>query len=926
MRGDDPPDGGDPAVDRRAAVAGRSLPEVSTDAEVSLTVVRIRIDGEACEASADETLLQVLRRTGRAVPALCSDDRLTPHPVCRMCLVEVSDSPRPVPACATHPVEGLQVRTRSPCLDSHRRTTLEALARRHPAEAPGAAVRTRFADLLQEYGLVDARHGSADPALVDDSHPYIHVDMSRCIDCDRCVRVCAEVQGQFVWQACERGDRTRIRPDSGTTLLASSCVACGACVTACPSGALQDKTVRERGAPSQYTRTVCPYCGVGCELDVGTSAGRITQVLPAMDATVNRGHLCVKGRYAFDFVDHPDRLQTPLLRTATGWRPVAWSEAIACIAERLRGVLARHGPDAAAVLGSARATNEESYVAQKFARVVLATNNVDCCARVCHAPSAAALVDVLGTGAATGTFADIELARTILVCGANATEAHPVVGARIRQQALRGANLIVIDPRRIELARVPGALHLAAAPGTDVPLLNAMACAIVEQGLADEAFVRAQVDAGDAFRAHVARFSPEQVGPAVGVAPQLIREAARRYAGERPSVAFNGIGMTEQVQGTDGVTALINLALLTGNLGKPGTGVNPLRGQNNVQGAAHMGCEPSSLTGAARLADAAPGFARLWGAPIPRRAGLRLPGMLEAAGRGALKALWAIGYDVLLTSPNAAQTRRDLAALELLIVQDIFLNETARELAHVVLPSACAFEKDGTFMNAERRVQRVRRAVAPPGEARADWEPLCDVARAMGHGRGFAFSSAEQIWDEIRQVWPAGRGISYARLESAGLQWPCPDEAHPGTPRLYSGGFPAGARPALRCLAPAPAPEAPSPDYPFVLVTGRSLYQFNAGTMTMRTPNRALRPTDLLEMAPEDAARCGFRDGDRARVESRFGAVVLPLHVTDASAPGRLFATFADPATFLNRVTGPWRDARTDTPAYKVTAVRLERL
>ena len=901
-----------------SAMSNTAAPSASSDA------LNLRIDGKACQASADETLLQVLHRHGYRVPTLCSDDRLTPHPVCRMCVVEVSGCAHPVPACATRPAEGMEIRTQSALLDSHRRLTLESLARHHPPDALGAEAESDFVRLLREYGVSQDLHGKPDPALVDDSHPYIHVDMSRCVDCYRCVRVCAEVQGQFVWQACERGDRVAIRPDSGTTLLASSCVGCGACVTACPSGALQDKTVLERGAPMQHTRTICPYCGVGCELDVGTRAGRITQVLPAMDAVVNRGHLCVKGRYAFDFVDHPDRLTTPLIRTANGWQPVPWGEAIAFVAERLRTVLAEHGPDAAAVLGSARSTNEENYVAQKFARVVLATNNVDCCARVCHAPSAAALGDMLGTGAATSAFADIELARTILVCGANATEAHPIVGARIRQQALRGASLIVIDPRRGELARLPGALHLAVPPGWDVPVLNAMACAILEQGLADETFVRAHVDGWDAFRDHVAGFRPEEVGAAAGIAPHLIREAARRYAGDRPSIAFNGIGMTEHVQGTEGVTALINLALLTGNLGKPGTGVNPLRGQNNVQGAAQMGCEPSLLTGSARPADAGSRFERVWGAAIPHRAGLRLPGMLEAAGRGELKALWAIGYDVLLTSPNAAQTRRDLAALELLVVQDIFMNEIARDLAHVVFPAACSFEKDGTFMNAERRIQRVRKVVEPPGQARPDWRPLCDVARAMGSGRGFEFTSAEQIWDEIRDVWPAARGISYARLERGGLQWPCPDETHPGTPRLHVDGFASGSRPSLRCLFHSPSPEAPSPEYPFVLVTGRSLYQFNAGTMTMRTPNRALRPTDWLEISPEDAGRCGFHDGDRIRTESRYGAAVLPLRVSDACAPGQLFATFADPATCLTLVTAPWRDARTDTPAYKITAVRLE--
>lgn len=884
----------------------------------------VLIDGTRHRAADGDTLLAVLRRAGRPVPTLCHDDRLVPHAVCRLCVVEVAGSEHLVPACATPVRDGMEVRTASPAVEAHRRMTLELLARHYPAAAGGAAGESEVARLLRAYGIAAAPPAAA-PVAVDESHPYIRVDMARCIDCRRCVRICDEVQGQGVWQEWNRGDRTVIAPDSGTTLRASTCVACGACVTTCPSGALEDAMPRPLGASTARTRTVCSYCGVGCEIDVGTRAGRITDILPVMDAPVNKGHLCVKGRYAFAFVESPDRLRAPLRRTASGWREISWAEAVAFAADRLGAIVARAGADAVAVLGSARSTNEEAYVAQKFARLALGTNNVDCCARVCHAPSARALADVLGTGAATASFDDIELARTILVCGANATEAHPVIGARIRQQARRGATLIVIDPRRIELAREPGALHLAVHPGMDVPLLNAMACAIVEEGLVDEDFLRRRVDGWPAFRAHVTRFRPEAVAAACGVDAPLLREAARRFARERPAIAFNGIGMTEHVQGTDGVTALVNLALLTGNLGVPGSGVNPLRGQNNVQGAAHMGCEPATLTGGAPLAAAAPAFAAHWGAPLPARPGLRLPGMMEAAARGELRALWASGYDVLLTNPSGAETRRQLAALELLIVQDIFLTETAREFAHLVLPAAAGFEKDGTFMNAERRIQRVRRAVDPPGAARPDWQPFCEVARAMGRGDGFEFADAEQIWDEIRRVWPAGRGISWARLERGGLQWPCPDEQHPGTARLHGEAFAAGPRAALRCLDPRPQPEIASPEFPLILITGRSLYQFNAGTMTRRTANQLLRPGDVLEVSPADAAHHALADGDRVRIESRYGSTELPVHVTDTSRPGEAFATFSDPAVFVNLVTGPHRDGHTDTPAYKRTAIRLRR-
>jgi formate dehydrogenase major subunit len=532
---------------------------------------------------------------------------------------------------------------------------------------------------------------------------------------------------------------------------------------------------------------------------------------------------------------------------------------------------------------------------------------------------------MLGAGASTSAFDDIERARTLLVWGANVTEDHPVIGARIRQHALGGANLVVVDPRRIEIARVQGALHLRPRPGSDIALLNSMACVIVQERLFDEAFLRDRVDGWEAFHAFIGKFRPEDTEPVTGVPPALVREAARRYARETPSISFHGLGLTEHVQGTENVMALIDLALLTGNVGKPGTGVNPLRGQNNVQGAAHMGCEPSALTGSVRVAEGAALFERVWGAPVPRGRGMRLLAMMDAAREGRLKAMWAMGYDVALTNPDAKQTRRSLESLELLVVQDIFMCETARHFAHVVLPSACAFEKDGTFMNAERRVQRVRKVVEAPGEARPDWSALCDVARAMGRGAGFSFESAEQIWEEVRQVWPAGRGITYVRLEQSGIQWPCPDERHPGTARLHAGAFASGSKAVLRRIEHAPTSEQTSPELPFMLSTGRSLYQFNAGTMTMRTRNRVLRSTDRLDMSPADAARLGLAEGVRVRVRSRHGKIVLPLHLDDTVTAGQLFATFSDPSTLVNALTGQRCDPHSGTPEYKITAVCIEK-
>ena len=531
---------------------------------------------------------------------------------------------------------------------------------------------------------------------------------------------------------------------------------------------------------------------------------------------------------------------------------------------------------------------------------------------------------MLGTGAATNSFDDIECARTILVVGSNATENHPIVGARIRQAARRGANLIVIDPRRIELAEEADC-HLAPQPGTNPLLLNAMAAAIVEEGLVDEEFVQRRVAEFDLFRTFIASYRPETVATQCGVPAGEIRRAARLYATARPAFSAHGLGLTEHVQGTEGVMCLVNLALLTGNLGRPGSGINPLRGQNNVQGSAQMGCMPESLTGGAALGPHRERFEAVWGTPLPLTSGLDLLQMMDAASGGRFKALWAIGYDVLMTNADMHATRAAFRRMECVVVQDLFLNETAREFGTVFLPAASSFEKEGTFMNAERRIQRVRKVLAPPGEARSDWEILCDIAGAMGGGDLFAFQSPEEIWNEIRQVWPAVGGMTYERLDRQGLQWPCPTEGHPGTSTLHVDAFPSGDRAALRRVEYRPSAEAITPEYPLRLMTGRNLYHFNAGTMTGRTANILLWPADMLEMRPDDAARLEITDGDLVTVESRSGVACLPARLTDELRPGEVFCTFHDPRGAVNAVVGPGRDFWTHTPEYKVTAVRIRR-
>jgi formate dehydrogenase major subunit len=777
---------------------------------------------------------------------------------------------------------------------------------------------------LQAYGVVPAGPPPDARPPPDTSHPLLRVDLSQCIACLRCVRVCDDLQGQSVWHVLGRGADERIAWDRGERFADSSCVGCGACVDACPTAALTDAGPGQAVAVDHWTRTTCAYCGVGCELEAGSRAGVVVAARPVTTAPVNRGHLCVKGRYAWSYGSAPDRITQPLVRDGDGaWQPASWEAALTAAADGLRRIRDRHGPDSIGVLGSARATNEENYLTQKFARAVLGTNNVDCCARVCHTPTAAAMGRMLGTGAATNSFDDIEQARLLLVAGANPTENHPVVGARIRQQVRRGIPLIVIDPRRTELAAL-ATVHLALRPGTNIPLLNALANVIITEGLTDAAFVTTRVDGLDAFAATAAAWPPERAAAICGVPAGAIRAAARLYGGTRPAMAFHGLGMTEHLQGTEGVMGLVNLALLTGNLGRAGAGINPLRGQNNVQGAATMGCDPDQLTGGQTLADAGPRFAAAWGAPLPDRQGLNLLQMIDAARAGRIKALYVIGYDIYLTLANAHATRAALERLELVVVQDIFLTETARLAGTVFLPVATNFEKDGTFMNAERRVQRLRTAVRPPAGVRTDQEVLGELAARLGGPRNFAAADAAGVWDEIRQVWPAVAGISYARLEAGGLQWPCPSLDHPGTRVLHGKEFAKAVRARLAPLAYVPTPETIDDDYPLLLTTGRTLYQFNAGTMAARTTVGALRPTDTLDMAPADAAGHGLADGVPVLVVSRHGEARLPVRVDPRLAPGQLFASFHSPDGFINRLTGPVRDRVVDAPEYKVTAVRIE--
>jgi formate dehydrogenase alpha subunit len=650
----------------------------------------------------------------------------------------------------------------------------------------------------------------------------------------------------------------------------------------------------------------------------------VTRISGVADAPVNAGHLCAKGRYAHAWTRSPDRLTHPLLRDGPGFREISWPEAIRWAARRLREIRDQHGPAALGVLTSSRSTNEAAYLLQKVFRAQIGTNNVDCCARVCHSSTALALSMATGTGAATASYADIERARIIVVAGANPTEAHPVVGARIKQAARRGARLLVIDPRVIELCGY-ASMHLQIEAGTNVALFNAIARVILDEDLADHGYVAGRTEGLAALRDHCHRASLGEASAACGVPVEQIREAARLIAGHGPVLFVTGLGLSELTQGTASVLALINLALLTGSIGLPGAGILPLRGQNNVQGNADMGSAPGLVTGYQPLNDPAlrERLRDNWGTVPPPDTGLTIPEMFEAARRGRVRGLWIQGEDVLQSDPNEAAVRQALSSLDLLVVQELFLSETAR-FAHLVLPAAGYLEQDGTFTNAERRIQRLRRAIAPPGLARPDWEVAADLGRALG--ANWNYRDPADVMEEIARVAPdLFGGVRYNRLGNGGLQWPCPTVDHPGTATVHAGRFVRGA--ALFFAVPyEPTPERRTPELPFLLITGRVLQHYNVGTMTRRTPNRELAPLDCLAMNPADAAAAGLADGARALVESRYGRIVVPVRLGTDVRPGTLFLSFHYPETHANALTSSLVDPQSRCPEYKVTAVRVSPL
>ncbi|WP_289295925.1 formate dehydrogenase subunit alpha [uncultured Reyranella sp.] len=901
------------------------------------TQVSLVIDGRAVMVPEGTSIMRAAVEAGIQVPKLCATDSVEAFGSCRLCLVEIAGRAGTPASCTTPVASGMVVSTQTERLKKIRRGVMELYISDHPLDCLTCAANgdCELQDMAGAVGLRDVRYGyegeNHTKQAKDESNPYFTFDPSKCIVCSRCVRACEEVQGTFALTIQGRGFESKVSP--GTALddfLSSECVSCGACVQACPTATLSEKSLIEIGQPEHSVVTTCAYCGVGCSFKAEMRGEELVRMVPWKDGKANRGHSCVKGRFAWGYTHHRDRIVTPMIRESIDqpWREVSWDEAIGRVASEFRRLQEKHGRLAIGGITSSRCTNEETYVMQKLIRGGFGNNNVDTCARVCHSPTGFGLAQAFGTSAGTQDFDSIEQSDVIVVIGANPTDAHPVFASRLKRRLRQGARLIVIDPRRIDLVRMPHVEadhHLPLRPGTNTAVMNALAHTIVTEGLVNERFVREFCDR-DAFEDWAAfvsepRNSPEAVGPMAGVDPETIRGAARLYATGGNAAIYYGLGVTEHSQGTTTVMAIANLAMATGNLGRPGVGVNPLRGQNNVQGACDMGSFPHEFTGYRHVSDDAvrATFETMWGRPLDPEPGLRIPNMFDAAIEGSFKGLYVQGEDILQSDPDTGYVAWALASMECVVVQDLFLNETAT-YAHVFLPGSTFLEKDGTFTNAERRINRVRRVMTPKA-GMADWEITIAIGRAMGFEMPYGHPS--EIMDEIARLTPSFAGVSYGLLDRVGsVQWPCNEKAPLGTPVMHVGGFVRGKGNFLITEYVA-TDERTGPRFPLLLTTGRILSQYNVGAQTRRTGNVVWHDHDLLEIHPHDAEQRGVRDGDWVRLDSRAGSTSLRAHITDRVAPGVVYTTFHHPDTQANVVTTDISDWATNCPEYKVTAVQV---
>jgi len=887
--------------------------------------VPLTIDGLEIAADPGMTLLEAALASGIYIPHLCYHPDLEPVGVCRLCMVEIEG--RGLTLACRAPVEpGLVVKTESPEIDAVRRIAAELLIVNHHADCLACAKNDQceLQRIALYVGIDEARlerlRRAEREIPIDTSNPFFDHDPNKCVLCGICVRTCEEIQGVGAIDFAFRGYDTIISTFGNKPIAQSRCESCGECVVRCPVGALRPKAFQQ---PSREVRTTCPYCGTGCGIYLGVRGNRITSARGDPENPVNRGRLCVKGRFGHEFVNHPERLTSPLIKKDDRFVEATWDEALDLIAREFAG----YKGDQFAVLSSAKVTNEENYLVQKFARAVMGTNHVDHCARLCHAPSVAGLAQSFGSGAMTNSIGEIAGAACILAIGTNTTAAHPVIGLEIKSAVRRGAKLIVANPKRIDLCR-HAHIFLQQRPGTDVPLLMGMMRVIVDQGLADTAFIEDRCVNFDAFRQSLENFSLDVVEKITGVPRQKIIDAARCYATNRPASILYAMGITQHTHGTDNVLATSNLALLTGNVGKPSTGVNPLRGQNNVQGACDLGALPNVYPGYQKVADpqVQAKFESAWGCKLNGSPGLTHTEIFDAIHHGKIKALYQVGENPILSEANSKHVAEALNRIEFFVVQDIFLTETAK-LAHVVLPAATFAEKDGTFTSTERRVQRVRKAVQSPGQAKPDSWITCQIAKRMG-AKGFDFSDPAEIMEEIASLTPSYQGISYDRIEQVGLQWPCTSPDHPGTRFLHAGRFATqDGKGKLMPLEYKPPAEEEDEEYPLLLTTDRSLFHFHTSTMTRKVGGlNALNPEELLKIHPEDAARLEIADGEMVQVRSRRGEVTVKARVTDACPPGVVSSTFHFWESPINVVTNCAIDPVAKIPETKVCAVRVEKV
>ncbi len=884
-------------------------------------MLNLTINGRAVQVEPGKSVLDACRSASVYVPTLCDDPDLEPYGACRLCIVKIEGLRGLPTSCTTPAAEGMKVTTEDPELLEVRRWTMQLLLADHPLDCLTCA-QCGSCDLQTVAMHLGIRERVLRPmardAKIDDSNPCYAIDMRKCILCGKCVRACAEVQHLGAIDLVRRGYASAVEPFGGGPIRDSLCESCGECVERCPTGAL---TARRYLRPEREVSTVCPYCGTGCRILLGTRGDSVVSARGDHDAPVSRGRLCVKGRFgSFEFVSHPDRLKTPLIRTAGGFREATWAEALGLIASELK----KYRGDEFGGLASAKVTNEDNYVFQKFVRAAMGTNNLDHCARLCHSSTVAGLALSFGSGAMTNPADDLSDADVILVTGSNTTENHPIIGLKIREAVERGAKLVLFDPRQIQLSQI-ATVWARQRPGTDVAWINGLMHVIIREGLANREFIESRTEGFQAVEKLVAWYTPERVASITGVPAGLIVDAARLYAtAERGSIIYS-MGITQHTTGVDNVRSLANLAMLTGQIGRPGTGVNPLRGQSNVQGACDMGALPDVFSGYQKVADAGARakFERAWDAKLSDRPGLTVTQMLPAALEGSIKALYIMGENPVLSDADATHVAAALGKLEFLVVQDIFLTETAK-LAHVVLPASSFAERDGTYTNTERRVQLTQPVVPPPGQARRDWEIICDVATAVGYPMAYASTSA--VDDEMRGLTPSYAGISHARLGTgAQLHWPCPSPDHPGTPILHRETFVRG----LGQFHPAeyrPAAEETDASFPVVLTTGRMLEHYHTGTMSRKSKAlHGLVPGPFVEVNGDDAKRIRVKNGDPVRVTSRRGSIVLPAKVGSRVEAGVLFIPFHFWEAAANVLTNPASDPTAGIPEFKVCAVRLER-